>query len=207
MAVDWGAQASISRSGEGERVWFLGTLATIRIPGEAVAGRYALIEFVLRYASPPLHTHPQDESYIVLEGQLALVGGDQRFQLTAGDTAAVPIGVAHAFRVDTLTAKVLVLAPGWARTHGSRRVRFPGDNRDPTAETPPAIARATSQDLRGPWSSEPRSRARTRPRRSRRAVDRWRMARQSRPSFVLRRRTTKWMSWRDRPRCGSLRRT
>jgi hypothetical protein len=54
---------------EGERLWFLGTLATIKVPGEASHGRFALIEFLFpRYASPPLHTHPQDESYIVLEG-------------------------------------------------------------------------------------------------------------------------------------------
>jgi quercetin dioxygenase-like cupin family protein len=111
MAVDPGAQASMSRSGEGERRWFLGTLATIRIPGEAVAGRYALIEFLFpQYASPPVHTHPQDESYIVVEGELLLVAGDQRYQLSAGDSAAVPVGVPHTFRVDTSTARVLVLS-------------------------------------------------------------------------------------------------
>ena len=60
--------ASWSASGAGERLWFLGTLATIRFPGEASEGRFALIEFLLpHHASPPLHTHPQDESYIVLE--------------------------------------------------------------------------------------------------------------------------------------------
>jgi quercetin dioxygenase-like cupin family protein len=101
----------MSRSSEGEQVWFLGTLATIRIPGEAVADRYALIEFLFpRDASPPLHTHPQDESYIVLDGEVLLVAGDQRFQLTAGDCAAVPIGVPHTFRVDTSTATVLILS-------------------------------------------------------------------------------------------------
>ena len=63
-----GARATWSDAGEGERIWFVGTLATIRVPGDAVDGRYALIEFLLpRHASPPLHTHPQDERYIVLE--------------------------------------------------------------------------------------------------------------------------------------------
>ncbi len=38
---------------QGERLWFLGTLAIIRVPGEAVDGRFALIEFLLpRHASP-----------------------------------------------------------------------------------------------------------------------------------------------------------
>ena len=77
--------ATWSRSGEGERLWFLGTLATIRIAGEAVEGRFALIEFLFpQHASPPLHTHPQDESYVVLEGRLTVQAGDRRF------AAAIP---------------------------------------------------------------------------------------------------------------------
>jgi quercetin dioxygenase-like cupin family protein len=97
--------------GEGERLWFVGTLATIRVPGEAVGGRYALIEFLFpRGASPPRHTHPQDESYIVVDGQLTVEAGERRFALGPGGTAAVPMGVAHTFRVDSETARVLVLS-------------------------------------------------------------------------------------------------
>src|SRR5947207_11223556 len=98
------AEASWSGAGEGERLWFLGTLATIRIPGEAVDGRFALIEFLFpKYASPPRHTHPQDESYVVLEGVLTVQSGEQRFVLNPGGAAVVPMGVAHSFRVDTET--------------------------------------------------------------------------------------------------------
>ena len=80
--------ATWSRSGEGERLWFLGTLATIRVAGEAVDGRFALIEFLFpQHASPPLHTHPQDESYVVLDGQLTVESGGDRFTLTAGAVA------------------------------------------------------------------------------------------------------------------------
>ncbi len=105
------AAATWSGPGDGEQIWFVGTLATIRVPGEAVAGRFALIEFLFpRNASPPLHTHPQDESYIVLEGRLTVQAGEQRFEVEAGATAAVPIGVPHTFRVDSDTARVLVLS-------------------------------------------------------------------------------------------------
>jgi quercetin dioxygenase-like cupin family protein len=100
-----------SGPGEGERLWFLGTLATIKIPGEATDGRFALIEFLFPHgASPPLHTHPQDESYVVLEGRLTIQAGEQRFELEAGGAAVVPMGVAHTFRVDSDTARVLVLS-------------------------------------------------------------------------------------------------
>lgn len=111
MPGEASAAASWSGPGEGEQLWFVGTLATIKVPGEAVGGRYALIEFVFpRGASPPLHTHPQDESYIVLEGRLTVQGGDQRFELEPGATFAAPMGVAHTFRVDSETARVLVLS-------------------------------------------------------------------------------------------------
>src|SRR4051795_8014749 len=102
--------ASASAAGDGEARWFLGTLATIRVPGEAVGDRYSLIEFVFPHgASPPLHTHPQDESYIVLEGALTIQAADECFVLEAGGTAAVPSGVPHTFRVESDTAHVLVL--------------------------------------------------------------------------------------------------
>jgi quercetin dioxygenase-like cupin family protein len=100
-----------SAPGEGERRWFLGTLAVIRVPGEAVDGRFALIEFLFpQHTSPPLHTHPQDESYVIIEGDLTIVAGESRFQLGPGGAAVVPMGVAHTFRVDSETARVLVLS-------------------------------------------------------------------------------------------------
>ena len=103
--------ATWSLPGQGEQLWFLGTLATIRVPGEAVDGRFALIEFLFpHHASPPLHTHPQDESYIVLEGRLTIQAGEQRFEVEAGAAAVVPTGLAHTFRVDSDTARALVLS-------------------------------------------------------------------------------------------------
>src|SRR5438067_10995999 len=100
-----------SGAGEGEQLWFLGTLAIVRVAAEASDGRFALIEFLFpRHASPPLHTHPQDESYIVQEGKLTLHAGEQRFELVAGAAAVVPMGVAHTFRVDSDHARVLILS-------------------------------------------------------------------------------------------------
>src|SRR5205807_4814783 len=67
-----------SAGGEGEQLWFLGTLAIVRVPGEAVDGRFSLLELVMpRHASPALHTHPQDESYVVLEGLLTVKAGSK----------------------------------------------------------------------------------------------------------------------------------
>ena len=103
--------ATRSAAGQDQRFWFLGTLAIIRVPGEAVDGRFALIEFLFPLnASPPLHTHPQDESYVVLDGRLTVQAGTDRFELAAGGVAVIPMGVPHSFRVDSDTARVLLLS-------------------------------------------------------------------------------------------------
>lgn len=103
--------ASWSGIGEGDRHWFLGTLATIRIPAEASEGRFALIEFLLPCgASPPLHTHPQDETYVVLEGEMTFVAGEERFTLSAGGAGTLPAGEPHTFRVDSDGARALTIS-------------------------------------------------------------------------------------------------
>jgi quercetin dioxygenase-like cupin family protein len=138
-------EATWSAAGEGEQLWFVGTLATIRVPGEAVDGRYALIEFLFpRGASPPRHTHPQDESYVVIEGQLTVQAGERRFELGPGGTAAVPMGVEHTFRVDSETARVLVLSTP------AGLERFVRDGGVPAGEAtlpPPDAPRPSGEEL------------------------------------------------------------
>jgi len=98
------ATATWSATGKGKQLWFLGTLATIKMPGEASNGRFALIEFLFpRHASPPLHTHPQDESYIVQEGLLTVQAGEQRFELAPG--------AAQWFRWGSRTPSAWIAAP------------------------------------------------------------------------------------------------
>jgi quercetin dioxygenase-like cupin family protein len=139
------ARATWSEPGGGEHRWFLGTLATIRVSGEASGGRLAVIEFLFpRHASPPRHTHPQDESYIVLAGQLTVVAAEQRFTLSVGDIAVVPMGVPHTFRVDSETASVLVLST----PAGLERMVLDASVPATAATLPPADApRPTPEEL------------------------------------------------------------
>ena len=103
----------VSLTGEGEHIWFVNALVTIKVPGEAVDGRLTMIEFLMpQGTSPPRHFHPQDETFTMIDGTLTFVAGDQRFVCEAGANWIVPSGVEHTFRVESKTGRlVAVYAP------------------------------------------------------------------------------------------------
>jgi quercetin dioxygenase-like cupin family protein len=104
-------------------LWFLGTLVRPKLDGADTGGRFALWEGVLpRGAAPPLHSHPQDETFYVLEGDVTvwlvepeLAEGREWVEARArrcGAGAAVfaAAGTAHSFRVESDTARMLFLS-------------------------------------------------------------------------------------------------
>jgi len=95
-----------------EPLWFLGTLARIKLDGKQTGGRFALWDGELPHgASPPLHSHPQDETFYVLEGEVtAFLGDDDPRLCRAGAVAFAPAGVPHSFRVESDTARMLFLS-------------------------------------------------------------------------------------------------
>jgi quercetin dioxygenase-like cupin family protein len=94
-----------------EPLWFLGTLVRPKLTGEQTGGRFGLWEAVLpRDAAPPVHTHPQDETFYVLEGKVAAWVGSERSGCEPGAAVFVPGGTPHAFRVQSDTARLLFLS-------------------------------------------------------------------------------------------------
>jgi quercetin dioxygenase-like cupin family protein len=109
-----------------EPLWFLGTLVRMKLTGEQTGGRLALWEGVLpNGAAPPLHSHPQDETFVVLDGEVttwvvpgeaAGGAGEPGWHRThgrrqgAGATVLAPAGVPHTFRVESDTARMLFLS-------------------------------------------------------------------------------------------------
>jgi len=98
---------------EGEARWGVdGALTTVKATGEQTGGRLAVIEDVARQAGgTPLHAHREDdETFYVLEGQLTFWLGDgPPVRAGAGSFVHVPGGAAHAFRVDSETARYLIV--------------------------------------------------------------------------------------------------
>jgi mannose-6-phosphate isomerase-like protein (cupin superfamily) len=114
-------------SGRGETLWFLGTLVRVKLDGRQTAGRFALLEIALpRGAAPPLHSHPQDETFYILEGELTAWLVDPELadddseppawvktrarRCGVGDVVFAPGGTPHTFRVESATARTLVLS-------------------------------------------------------------------------------------------------
>jgi quercetin dioxygenase-like cupin family protein len=52
-------------------------------------------------AGPPPHTHPWDEAYLMLEGEMDVLLGDRTVRLEPGMYVYVPAGTAHNFRYVT----------------------------------------------------------------------------------------------------------
>ena len=69
---------------ETEPLWFLGLLTRIKLDGAQTAGRFALVEFAPRGAAPPLHSHPQDETFYVLDGELTAWVVDRELMTAIG---------------------------------------------------------------------------------------------------------------------------
>jgi quercetin dioxygenase-like cupin family protein len=98
-----------------EQLWFLGNLITVQVSREQSGGRYALLESLgAEGDGPPLHVHErEDEVFHVISGELSLVVDGRPRRLGAGMTAFAPRGVPHTYRVESETARWLVLtAPG-----------------------------------------------------------------------------------------------
>jgi quercetin dioxygenase-like cupin family protein len=122
------ARPAVVQSGDGESLWFLGTYVRVKLDAEQTAGRLGMFEVVLPHgAAPPLHSHSEDETFYVLDGELttwlvdagvaARDDGDPPAWVAelaspcgAGSVLYAPGGTPHTFRVESDTARLLVLS-------------------------------------------------------------------------------------------------
>lgn len=90
------------RAGDGEAHWFTANRITIRVRAEDTGGAFGMIEAVAPPgAAPPLHVHHrEDESFLVLEGEVTIRCGEESFRAGPGDFAFLPRGVPHGFVVE-----------------------------------------------------------------------------------------------------------
>jgi quercetin dioxygenase-like cupin family protein len=102
--------------GDGEAIWFLRTLMTVKASGGDSGGAFSLIEVHYPPAfSPPPHIHRnEDESFYVLDGEATFFCGTRSWLARRGAFVVLPRGIEHGFSISrTAPAKMLQMsAPG-----------------------------------------------------------------------------------------------
>jgi quercetin dioxygenase-like cupin family protein len=145
---------------EGEAVWFLGVLATIKASAETTGGRVAVIEHhAPQGMGSPLHVHRrEDEWFYVTEGSLTFWVGGQVIEAPAGSFVYGPRDVPHTFVVTSPEARFLVVTEpagfeSFMRTlsePAQARTLPPASSRPPDPERLAAVAAEYGIEILGP---------------------------------------------------------
>jgi mannose-6-phosphate isomerase-like protein (cupin superfamily) len=87
--------ASLVLPGKGKKLWVADELMTFKASGEDTGGAYSLTDSVVPpRGGPPPHIHyREDEAFWVLEGDLEVLVGENRFGAGAGSFVHLPKGV------------------------------------------------------------------------------------------------------------------
>jgi quercetin dioxygenase-like cupin family protein len=155
-----GATPIALREGEGEALWFLGFLVTVKASAETTGGRVAVIEHLAPGgAGSPLHVHRrEDEWFYILEGELTFWVGGTVIDAPAGSVVYGPRDVPHTFTVASPQARFLLVAEPAGFETFVRTLAEPAASRTlpPPAEAPPdfdrlaAIAAEHGIEILGP---------------------------------------------------------
>src|SRR5215218_7269133 len=99
----------------GDAFWWQGSLMTIKARAADTGGALGLVDGLF-YAGfgPPLHVHHrEDEGMLVLEGEIRFRQGTEEFVAGPGTLVWAPREVPHAFKVQSPSARALVIVtPG-----------------------------------------------------------------------------------------------
>ena len=124
------APAVISKSLDNTYQYAGGTISILLSSGET-GGQFAVWESVQKPGSePPLHVHhSSDEIFIVMEGDMRFMVGEQILEAPAGSIVFAPKGTPHTFKIKSPQAKALTLCTPagfetWFRELGSPAVSF-----------------------------------------------------------------------------------
>lgn len=102
-------------SGEGEALWWFGSLAEIKVTAAQTGGLISIVEITEPPGgAAPLHVHHlEDEGFWVLEGEVTFEVGGTTFEASAGDYAFGPRDVPHRYEVGDAGCRMLfILTPG-----------------------------------------------------------------------------------------------
>lgn len=90
----------IRKLDEGRRIGIVGDVYRFLATGEETDNRFATFEaFVAPGGGPPPHIHSrEEESFLVLEGEMTFTLGEERILAGEGTFLNMPVGSLHSFR-------------------------------------------------------------------------------------------------------------
>ena len=138
----------IAVSDNGRTVLVLNELITILLTGDETGGEYAVVESITQPGDgvPLLHTHPQQETFLILEGTYEIYGQDEdgnKFATpaSAGTIVHVPGGAPHGFMNvgDAPGRLLLTIEPAGNMEVLFEEIGIPVEDKanPPTPENPP----------------------------------------------------------------------
>lgn len=136
---------------EGEPLWFLGNLVTVKAGGAETRGQLTVAEFVNPAGfAPPLHRHlVEDEMFYVLSGTAEFRCDTEVLTAQPGDFVLLPVGLPHTFLVGPdEPLRVLQLSTPAGFEAFARAAGEPARERllpDPAPPDPAALGHAAQQ--------------------------------------------------------------
>jgi quercetin dioxygenase-like cupin family protein len=118
---------------EGEKQSLLTHTITWKLTAFDTNDRYAMFEVIdTTGGSAPLHSHPWEETFYILEGELEIQIGNRRETIGAGSVSHIPANAVHAFKIVSPVAILLVIvspavAEAFYREAGEKLTSFPPD--------------------------------------------------------------------------------
>jgi mannose-6-phosphate isomerase-like protein (cupin superfamily) len=141
----------LHRAGEGDALWFLGSLATVKAGSAQTGGRLTVVEFLNPPGfAPPLHRHlREDEAFYVLSGTAEFHCDGQVLAAGPGDFVLLPVDRPHTFVVgpDEPLRALQITTPGGFEEFAAE-VGAPAPERrlpDPSPIDPAALGHAAAR--------------------------------------------------------------
>ena len=103
--------ATVRKPSEGRRIGIVGDLYRFLATGEDTECKYATFEAIVPPGSgPPPHIHSrEEESFLVLEGEMTFQLGEDRIVANEGTFLNMPVGSLHCFKNESdKTARLLI---------------------------------------------------------------------------------------------------
>jgi len=96
---------------EGERLFWLGEPAILKVTGAETGGHYAVAEVI---STPegfvPLHVHDnEDEAFLIMDGEVEFTVGGKTLPAGPGAFVFGPRGVPHSYRVKSASARIMMI--------------------------------------------------------------------------------------------------